>query len=115
MLLATGNNALATASASAGTAVAPLAAASTAAAHCSLTREELQKYPDSLLSSIASACSSDDNGSSRSSSSFVKVDLNEVAGWPCELVKPTEAAAVITALYRCDHEQCKMREFNSRG
>jgi hypothetical protein len=98
MMLALSNDALFRTNASAGAAVAPLAAVGSAAAHCSLTKEELQKYPDSLLSSIASACSSDDNEGS--SSSIVKVDVNEVAGWPCELVKPTEAAAVITTLYR---------------
>lgn len=59
--------------------------------------QELQKYPDSLLSSIASSCSS---STSYSSSSAININLAEVPNWPCELVKPTEAAAVIPAMYR---------------
>lgn len=70
------------------------------AATCSLTQQELARYPGSLLSSIASDCSDD---SSSSSSNGVNIDLNEVPGWPSELVKQTEAAAVITAMYRTGH------------
>ncbi|KAF6259847.1 hypothetical protein COO60DRAFT_1459936 [Scenedesmus sp. NREL 46B-D3] len=81
----------ATLTARASTAVAPMAASSPAA-QCSLTKEELQKYPDSLLTSISSACSSE-GPEDDSSSSMVKIDLSEVPGWPLKLVLNCEKPA----------------------
>ncbi|WIA39745.1 hypothetical protein OEZ86_005804 [Tetradesmus obliquus] len=69
----------------------------TSSISCSLTKQELAKHPDSLLSSIASDCSAS------SSSDGINIDLKDVPGWPSELVKPTEAAAVITTIYRMGH------------
>jgi hypothetical protein len=70
---------------------------------CTLTAAELQKYPDSLLSSIVASCSTTDDevaeGSSSSSSS-VSIKLEEVPGWPSHLLQPAWAAEVITAMYR---------------
>jgi hypothetical protein len=68
----------------------------------SLTPAELQKYPNSLLSSIAVASTTsdeDDDGGSSSSSTF-SMDFEDAPGWPSHLMQPSKAAEVITALYR---------------
>jgi hypothetical protein len=83
-------------------------------ASCTLTAAELQKYPDSLLSSIAASCATSDDvvagtwqqqqqllqvAGSSSSSSIVSINLEEVPGWPSSLLKPVDAD-VLTAMYR---------------
>jgi hypothetical protein len=73
---------------------------------CSLTQQELQKYPGSLLSNIAASCSSDSNNSNISittscccadDDTTMRINLDEAL---LTFLKPSEAAVVIPALYR---------------
>jgi hypothetical protein len=83
---------------------------------CSLTPQELQKYPDSLLSNVATSCMTDSSKSTISiatsctcaeNDTEMRINLDEAL---LAFLKPSEAAVVIPALYRYAATHAKQAE-----